>query len=189
MQTKWIETGFVYDGSQLRSLFAYLGYGILGDSIVSWRGPCSVSFETMVDGEDLLAKSKIEGSDMVHFIVEKFDCDLYAAVGFQRLLTAMAIDVLKNLSPDTAKVQKLERQGDDIFLSNKKLSISVATRSPGSVMIHFAVNVSNEGTPVETLCLADLNVNPQAFAEKLMAVFSSEMIEIQNATRKVRSVR
>jgi len=189
MQKRWIETGFAYDGSQLHSLFAYLGYGILGDSIVAWRGPCKVSFETMVDGEDLLAQSAIEGSDMVHFIVEKFDCDLYAGVGFQRLLSAMAIDVLKVLSPQRDLVQKLERRGDDIFLGTKKLSISVATRSPNSVMIHFAVNVSNEGTPVETLSLTDISVKPQEFAEKLMTVFLNEMGDIQDATRKVRSVR
>ena len=188
MLKKWIDGSFVYDGAQLHSLYAYLNHGMLGDSIVSWRGPCRVSFETMVDGEDLLAQSAIEGSDMVHFIVEKFDCDLYAGVGFQRLLTAMTIEVLKKLSPRFEEVGRLQRDGDDIFLGSRKLSISVATRSPVSVMIHFAVNVSNAGTPVETLALQDLGVDPQRFSEALMAAFCSEMDSIQAATRKVRPV-
>ena len=187
MISRWIENSFKYDGHQLQSLFAYLNYGLLGDSIVSWRGPCEVSFATMVDGEDLLAKSAIAGSDMVHFIVEKFDCDLYAGVGFQRLLSSLAIDVLKTQTGQQAAA--LERKGDDIFMGSKKLSISVATRSPNSVLIHFAVNVSNVGTPVETLSLEDLGVKPQEFAERLMSAFREEVVDIVNATRKVRWVR
>ncbi|MEK6556365.1 MAG: DUF366 family protein, partial [Bdellovibrionota bacterium] len=44
MKQKWIEKEFKYDGTQLASLFNYLNYGIVGDSIVSWIGPCDISF-------------------------------------------------------------------------------------------------------------------------------------------------
>ena len=70
MKSLFIKENFKYDGSQLRSLFAYLNYGLLGDSIVSWIGPCNVDFDHMVDGEDLLQKSEIRSDNMVHFIIE-----------------------------------------------------------------------------------------------------------------------
>ena len=72
MRYKFIDSKDRYDGSQLRSLFGYLDHGILGDSIICWQGPCAIPFDKMVDGEDLLEKSKIEGSMMLHFIIEKF---------------------------------------------------------------------------------------------------------------------
>ena len=115
MHTLKIPEGFTYDGSQLRSLFAYEKYGLLGDSMVAWRGPCAVDFDHMVDGEDRRAGATIAGSEMVHFIVEKFDCPLVGAVALQRLLSAMAIEVLRELSP---AAQGLCREGDDIYLDD-----------------------------------------------------------------------
>ncbi len=184
MKTYFIENEFKYDGSQLKGLFAYLNYGVLGDSIVSWVGSCEVNFSHMVDGEDLLAKSEIRGDKMVHFIVEKFDVSLFSAVGLQRLLASLVIDVLGEMSP----ANRLHRDGDDVYMGTKKLSISIATLSRNSALIHFAVNVVNEGTPVETLCLNDLSVSPITFAKKVMDRFSAEVRTITEATQKVRCV-
>jgi hypothetical protein len=189
MQAKWLDESFAYDGTQLSSLTNYLKHGVLGDAIVAWRGACQISPEHMVDGEDLVAGATIAGSDMVHFIVEKFDCDLYAGVALQRLLASIVIDVLQVQSEKTAIAQRLVRKGDDVFFVNKKLSISIATVSPLSTLIHFAVNVSNEGTPVPTLSLEDLGADPRKFADEVLKRFSVEIAEIVQATRKVRWVR
>ena len=86
MKSHWIDSNVKYDGSQLQSLFAYLNHQILGDSIVSWVGPCDVTFDHMVDGEDLLQKAEIKADKMLHFIVEKFDIKLFSGVCLQRLL-------------------------------------------------------------------------------------------------------
>ena len=91
MRTLWIEQKLIYDGSQLRSLYAYLNHQILGDSMIGWRGPCDVQPEKMVDGEDLLAGSRICGSDMVHFLVEIFDRELFSGVLWQRLMASVCI--------------------------------------------------------------------------------------------------
>lgn len=185
MKTHWLEQSLKYDGTQLKHLWAYLNFGILGDSIVAFQGPCDVSFDHMVDGEDLNAKAEIRGSNMVHFIIEKFDVSLFAMVAVQRLATAIAKDVLQELSP---KARDLRREGDDLFLADKKLSISIATLSTMSAMMHFALNISNNGTPVPTLSLEDLGVPPEAFAKRLMERLSQEIQGITDATRKVRPV-
>lgn len=185
MKSQWLETNEIYDGSQLRSLFAYLKYGILGDSIVAWRGPCDVPFSHMVDGEDLVAQARICGDDMLHFIVEMFDASLLAAVGFQRLLAAAALDLLRE---KVSQGVALSRAGDDIYSGDAKLSISIATISPTSALIHFAVNVTNAGTPVKTAALRDWDLEPKAFAEELMQKFVREFESSRQATQKVRWV-
>lgn len=188
MTTKWIAKmqGQVYDGEQLRSLYAYLTHGILGDSCVAWQGACSVDFAHMVDGEDLLAEATIAGSDMVHFIVEIFDQNLMSGVLLQRVFAGLVKDVLLEMSP--VKNLKITRTGDDLYWKGGKLSISIATQSPVSVMVHFAINVSNEGTPVQTSCLKDLKVDPKKFAEKCMQALKAEYSDSLMATRKVRPV-
>lgn len=188
MQAHFIDKNFTYDGSQLRSLFAYLDHGILGPSIVSWVGPCAIPFIHMVDGEDLLAQAVIQGDEMLHFIIEVFDRDLFSGVALQRLFASMAKDYLQMTAQTALAGQNLHREGDDIYLGDKKLSISIATKSPISVMVHFAMNVTNRGTPVKTLSFEDLKVQPQKVAQDLMNTFCTEFASIAVATQKVRPV-
>ncbi len=180
MQTRFLEEQFNYDGTQLRSLFAYMNYGILGDSIVSWLGPCNISFDHMLDGEDIRSQSEIRGDLMLHFIVEKFEASLLAAVALQRLLTAMAADLVRESD------NQIRREGDDLFVGDKKLSISIATTSPTSTLVHFAVNVKNTGTPVPTISLEELGLNPVNFSKRLIEKFAAEVTSIEQAVRKVR---
>lgn len=188
MKSLFIENKFAYDGSQLHSLFAYLEHGLLGPSIISWQGACDIPFTHMVDGEDLLAKAVIESDEMLHFIIEVFDRDLFSGVALQRMFAAITRDYLQKNAVAVLQGQSLLREGDDIYLNDRKLSISIATKSPVSVMIHFAMNITNEGTPVKTLSLSDLKLNPRQVAEDLMQLFQAEYQDITTATQKVRPV-
>ena len=62
----------IYNGSQLKPLFAYENFKLSEDSIISWVAPCHVQLEHMVDFEDKIENSKIAGDLMLHFIVEVF---------------------------------------------------------------------------------------------------------------------
>ncbi len=185
MQTLWIPEEFAYDGSQLHSLFAYMKHGLRGDSLVAWRGSCNVTPEHMVDGEDLRENALIKSDEMVHFILEKFDCSLLAAVSLQRLLATVVRDSIIEIAEAKSSALELRRDGDDLFLDERKLSISIATVSPVSALVHFAVNVTNSGTPVPTLSLEDLLVNPEIFAKLVMEKFAGEVRTIVEATQKV----
>ncbi len=185
MHTSWIDDSIHYDGTQLKPLFAYLNWGILGDSVVSWKGSCDVGFEHMVDGEDLIAESTIAGSEMVHFIMEVFDRDLATGVLLQRIFAAIIKDLLIELS-SVGDAQSMVRDGDDLYWGDRKLSISIASRSAVSTMVHFAVNVSNIGTPVKTCSLEDLGIDPKEFAEAAMDALTLEWSSVLKATRKVR---
>lgn len=183
MMSYFEEKNFLYDGSQLKNLFAYMNYGILGNSIVSWVGACDVKPEHMVDAEDLRANEKIEGGKMLHFIIEVFDRDLFSAVCLQRLLASL----VQNYIFEKTK-SYLRREGDDLYFNDAKLSISIATRTLNSQMIHFALNVNNEGTPVKTCALSDFKLNEKQLAIDLMSAFVKEYESILDATRKCRAL-
>lgn len=179
---RFIDKNLKYDGSQLKSLFSYHNFEILGNSIVSFEGPCDVAFEHMVDGEDWLARSPIRSDRMLHFIIEIFDTKLSEAVAYQRLFAAI---VFEHLSKSN---RALRRDGDDIFFNEGKLSVSIATVSPVSALIHFGVNISNSGTPVKTSSLEDLQIDPRSFANEISEKFKTEFLSIRTATMKVRWV-
>ncbi len=183
MKTHWISKIETYDGTQLKPLRAYLNYGLLGDSILSFRGPCDISFEHMIDGEDLREEAKIEGSMMLHFIVELFDQTLVTGIFFQRMI---ADHVRALVEERTAQKFSLLRSGDDVYWGEKKFSISIATRSTNSVLIHFAVNISNAGTPVATCALADFGLEPECFSFEVIERVTKEWISIREASWKVR---
>ena len=80
----------------------------------------------------------------------------------QRLLVMIFREILTEYGVQT------EREGDDIFVDGRKLSISIASVSLSSAKIHFALNLEDKGTPsdVETIGLYDIRVNGrQVFTE------------------------
>ena len=125
-----------YDGSQISSLWAYNLADIQNDSIVAFRGACDVKLEHMIDLEDKKQGDMIFSTDMLHFIIEHFDStDLKLVYARQRLFTAIVSEVLSSYFPE------ISRSGDDLFINDKKLTISIASTSAVSQKIHFAINV------------------------------------------------
>jgi uncharacterized protein len=172
-----------YDGAQLRSHWIYDVFGIRGDSIAAFEGPVDVRGEKLVDLEDRNRGLFIAGRSMLHFIVESFGPDLVRAVFMQRLLVMSAVEHLV-----ARGVSRLARSGDDIYAGDGKLSVSIATVSGVSSLVHFGINVTNEGTPVKTAALADFGVEPYAFAEELARAYAFEIERMAKAAVKVRSV-
>ncbi|AFM41976.1 hypothetical protein Desaci_3069 [Desulfosporosinus acidiphilus SJ4] len=173
-----------YDGSQLQSLFTYKNFGLMGDSICVFRGKCRVEQNEMVDMEDVAAKDWIYSEDMLHFIVEHFEMDLEKTIIRQRLLIATIKEELEALG-----VKSLRRTGDDIYDGDRKLSVSIATLSPVSTLIHCGLNVSNHNTPIPTIGLTDLQVhNIYEFGENVAKRYCDEISSIGLARCKVRGV-
>lgn len=188
MESRWLDKTIAYDGSQLRAHWILREVGLAGDAVVAFRGPCAVSDQEMADLEDLLDGPGIVGDDMLHFVVELFDDgELLRAIYLQRLFSALALDTLRAQISDPGISVRLRREGDDLFFGSGKLSISIATRSLVSTLIHFAVNVTNAGTPVETASLGDLGVEPAEFAQSLLDALVVEHRSVSNARVKVRA--
>lgn len=182
-----------YDGSQLAPLWAYASVDVLGDSIVSFRGPCSISEEYMVDVSDLKKNAIISSPDMLHFIVELFGYDIEPTVLAQRLLLTTVMETLKDSGLD--EDAELEREYDNIFAfapdedERGKLSVSVATCCPVSGLIHLGLNITSKGTPVRTVGLLEIGIEDiDKFAVEVARRFIEELKNVQLDASKVRPV-
>ena len=183
MNVRWLDDRIDYDGSQLRAHWILERTGLVGDAMVGFRGACAVTKAEIADLADIDGPG-IAGDDMVHFVAEWFSHpDLLLATHRQRLLAAQAGEVLRELAPGAA----VRRDGDDLFVGAGKLSISVATASSVSALLHFAVNATPGGAPVRTATLAELGIDPVLFAERLLVLAAKEQASIAIARAKVRS--
>lgn len=176
-----------YTGAELRSHWILRTFGVPGDAIVAFLGPCEVDPAAMVDLEDVLVGAAIRARLMLHFVVESFDSGLESAVLVQRLLVALAAEALARRGAQ-AGPGGLRRAGDDLFIGERKLSVSIATVSPVSTLIHLGINVNPEGAPVPAVGLEELGVEPTGFARELMAALVQELDGVRAARCKVRAV-
>jgi len=181
-----------YDGSQLSPLLAYESFDVQGDSIVSFRGPCNISEEYMVDIEDRRKNAEISSPDMLHFIVEYFGVEIDRIVLVQRLLISTTVDLLRESIYQEAEV---EREFDNIYAfapeenERGKLSVSVATVSPVSGLIHLGLNITSDGTPVKAAGLEEIGVEDvDKFAVELARRFIEEIKNTKMDASKVKPV-
>ena len=161
---KHVDKIFEYDGSQINPSWAFQEFGIYGSSIITWIGPVNITPDNLKDFADV--GLEIKSSNMVNFICELFDqqpTNMRIAYLLQRLLVMIFKEILTEFGVKTT------REGDDIFVDGRKLSISIASVSLSSAKIHFALNLEDKGTPgdVDTIGLYDIKVNDkQVFTEK-----------------------
>lgn len=191
MQTKYYsEKPIKYDGLQLAPHWIYRTFGLMGDAAVAFRGECEVKLTEMVDLEDVRANAPIYSREMLHFILEFFDTDLEKAVYRQRLLITTIKESLER------RDLMARRSGDDLYLSRGdgtrgKLSVSIATASPVSTLVHTGLNIISEGTPVPTIGLDDMNIKGmeiQTLAVEILGRYAEEVADIWLARCKVRPV-
>ena len=175
-----------YTGRELRSHWLRETFGLTGDAIAAFLGPCEVAPQDMVDLDDTLAGGGIRAALMLHFIAEHFDTDLERAVLRQRLLVALACEALREaVAP--AHRGALTRRGDDLFVGERKLTVSIATASPVSTLIHLGINVDPAGAPVAAVGLAEMGADATALARNLMKAYARELAGVSAARCKVRS--
>lgn len=178
----------LYDGRQLAPHWLYRQFDLLGDAIAAFTGPCRVELDEMVDLEDVKADAPIYSPLMLHCIAEFFHTDLELTVYRQRLLIMTAKELLEEITG-----RRVRRQGDDLYLARPdgspgKLSVSIATASSTSTLIHTGFNIETEGTPVPTVGLAELGVDIPTFAADLLHRYAAEVQDIWLARCKVRAV-
>lgn len=184
MKTLFIDEEIKYIGSQLAPHWIYKNFKIQGDAIVAFCGECEVKLTEMVDIEDVINNEPIYSKYMLSFISEQFNVELVEGVFRQRLLMCCIKEALEK------RGFKVSRNGDDLFVNDKKLSVSIATKSITSVLIHTGVNILSEGAPIPVSGLeSDLGIKDvKEFAQEVMAAYSEEIDDIVLASTKVRGV-
>ena len=102
--------------------------------------------------------------------------------------------IIEELRKILGNEYQIRRNGDDIFIKingiDKKLSVSIATKSTTSGLIHTGLNIDPKGAPIEACGLTtDLGITDiETFAQNVMTRYIEENNEILEATCKVRGV-
>ena len=184
MHTKLIDKEIKYIGSQLAPHWIYKNYKLQGDAIVAFVGECEVALTEMVDIEDVINNEPIYSKSMLSFITEQFNVNLVEGVFRQRLL----ICIIKELLEERGVF--VVRKGDDLMIDGRKLSVSIATKSTTSILIHTGLNILSEGAPVKASGLtSELGITDiKEFALEVMKRYSEEIEDINLASTKVRGV-
>ena len=184
MKTKLIENEIKYIGSQLAPHWIYKNFKMQGDAIVAFLGECKVDLTEMVDIEDVINNEPIYSKYMLSFITEQFGVNLSEGVFRQRLLVCIIKELLEERGIFVV------RNGDDLMIDGRKLSVSIATKSTTSILIHTGLNILSEGAPVKASGLtSELGITDvKEFAIEVMKRYSEEIEDILLATTKVRGV-
>ena len=184
MQTKLIEEEIKYIGSQLQPHWIYKNFKMQGDAIVAFIGECEVKLTEMVDIEDVINNEPIYSKYMLSFITEQFNINLVEGVFRQRLLICIIKELLEKRGVFVV------RNGDDLMINGRKLSVSIATKSTTSILIHTGLNIESEGAPVKASGLtSELGITDiRAFAQEVMTAYAEELKDIELASTKVRGV-
>lgn len=184
MIIKYLDKEIKYIGSQLAPHWIYKTHKIQGDAIVAFCGECEVKLTEMVDIEDVINNEPIYSKYMLSFITEQFNVDLVEGVFRQRLLICIIKEELEK------RGIFVERRGDDLMIDNKKLSVSIATKSTTSILIHTGLNIDSTGAPVKASGLtSELGITDiKEFAQEIMRRYSKEIEDIILASTKVRGV-
>ena len=184
MRTKLIEENIKYEGWQLAPHWIYKNFNIQGDAIVSFIGECEVKLSEMVDIEDVINNEPIYSKSMLSFISEQFNVNLVEGVFRQRLLICVIKEALEK------RGFRIRRSGDDLFFNDKKLTVSIATKSATSILIHTGINIDSTGAPVNASGLtSDMGIlDIENFASEIMNNYAEEIDDIIMASTKVRGV-
>ena len=168
MHTKLIDKEIKYIGSQLAPHWIYKNFKLQGDAIVAFVGECEVALTEMVDIEDVINNEPIYSKSMLSFITEQFNVNLVEGVFRQRLL----ICIIKELLEERGVF--VVRKGDDLMIDGRKLSVSIATKSTTSILIHTGLNILSEGAPVKASGLtSELGITDiKEFALEVMKRYS-----------------
>jgi uncharacterized protein len=177
-----------YTGKELNNHWIYRNFGILGDAVVAFVGPCEVDLDSMVDLEDILNNDYIYSKKMLNFIVEIFGINLQEGVLLQRLFSSIIQDRINAMSQDAC----IKRRGDDLFYRDTaKLSVSICTLSPTSILIHTGLNIDAQGAPVEASGLASelgMDDHIETLAMACMRTLAEEWADIRLSCCKVKAV-
>lgn len=182
LRTRFLAGIHPYDGSPLGGHWAYRTHGIRGDSLLAFEGPCEVKAEALADLEDAKSGAFIRSRRMLHFVLELFGPSLEEAAARQWLMAATAADEINR----RLKRPAVEREGNDLWVGRRKLSVSIAAPNGVSVKVHLGLNIDAKGAPVPAVGLQDLKVPARHLGLALLERFADDHNRLRRARTKVR---
>ena len=184
MKTLFLQNEIIYTGLELNSVWIQEHAAVAGDCLLSFIGPADVPITNMVDLEDVKNNAPIYSPKMLHFLAYHPEIHLELAVSRQQIFVLLVIEWLQQ----QIKSARIRRRGNDIYLDERKLSVSIAAPAPQGCCLHFEMNIETAGTPVPTFGLTELGIAPQSAAQILMERYNAELVHISRAQTKVKDI-
>ncbi len=181
MSFRWrrLDENIAYTGRELRSGWVHCQTGLHGDAAVVFAGPCNVATEDLVDLDDRRAGETIVAARMLHVIVEHGDCPIRVGVLRQRLLVCILCEVLRSRGVE------VRRSGDDVYVADRKLTVSIAAPAATACLIHLGINDDASGAPVPAVGLSELGVDLRELADDVLRNYEQELRSAAHAETKV----
>jgi hypothetical protein len=199
MKTFFLPTEVVYTGAELRPGWIAEQFPheeVPGDHVIlAFIGPAKVRTPEMVDIEDRKGEVfegdlAIMSDHMLHFLIELFGYGIRETVLFQRWFVEIVANRI-NLMRDRED-SWVYTVGDDLWIDymedpTAKLSVSIATASAVSGLIHLGLNIENDGTPdeIEIACLEDIIVDPVELLKDVLDEVEKRYMSMMAAMCKV----
>jgi hypothetical protein len=177
-----IEEPIAYTGRELRSGWVAQKTGLAGDAAAAFLGACEVPTENLVDMDDAAAGEFIRAGQMAHVIVEHPSCPLGETVLRQRILVCILCGILRE------RGRTARRDGDDIYIDDKKLTVSIAAPSHSGSLIHLGINIDPVGAPVAAIGLNEMGIDAKWLLAALLQRYKDELASCAHAMAKVRGV-
>ncbi len=171
-------------GEEMQPHWAYINFGIAGNSIVSFVGPCDIKPENIIDLEEYKEGARIYADKMLHFIIEHFDTDLEKAILRQYLLISILEEKLNNRLKD----RKILRWGDDLYDEDSKLTISAVSKNVVSTKIHLGVNITSTKVDTKTRGLEYYKIDPYELAEVIITQYRLENRRLKEKSWRMKAV-
>ncbi len=186
MKSLIIREPIEFDASAMRPHWAQEKFDILGDSIVAFHGKCNIPEQDFMDLRKRKKGPCLCAEDMLHFVAEQFQPYLEMAVLRQYLLVLIAGEKLEHRVDPSLEII---RWHDDLFLDNRKLTVTAVAKTPVSTKIHLGINIDPTGTTQPAVGLAELGIDPFDLAEAIVDQYKLEMQEIREKVWSIREVR
>lgn len=145
-----------------------------------------MAVEALADLQDAQDGAFIYSPHMLHFVLELFGPSLEEAVARQWLMAATVAEHINGRLDGRGKAARVRREGNDLWVGKRKLSVSIAAPTGVSVKVHLGINISAKGAPVAALGLKDLGLPSRTLALQLLQRFADDHARMRGARTKVR---
>ena len=81
---------------------------------------------------------------------------------------------------------RIRREGSDLYDADHKVTVSIASVSKVSTLIHAGINISSRNTPVPTRGLEDFGITARPFADAVLQAYAEDCQIALKARCKVR---
>ncbi|MEO0096600.1 MAG: DUF366 family protein [candidate division WOR-3 bacterium] len=183
MKTRFIKEELTFTGEQLRSLFAYDTYNILGDSLIAFIGACDISLKEAVDLESQKVRRYSYVPKMLHFLAEHFEMDVEKAI----LRSYLLLDIVKDILNEKLGTLQIKRVGNELYDGESRVAISMAASSPISSLVYVGINVV---PPTETPAkgLEDYQIDIMEFGNLVLERYAKDSERINQMRYRTRWV-